>query len=236
MFAKPFVAALSGHADGVYAMAKHPKQLDTLVSGSGDGEVRLWSLSAQKTLWRTMGHRGIVHGVCTFPQLDRFISVGMDKTVKIWSPHSTPNASGYIEPVNTYLGKSPFNAVDHHRTDATFVTASSSVEVWDVERSEPITTLNWGVDTIHAVRFNQTETSVLASCGSDRTIILYDLRMSTPLARQIMELRTNSIAWNPMEAFIFVAVSNPLFFLYDEILMICRQMKIIIVTCLICVV
>lgn len=37
MFAKPFVGALSGHSDGVYCMAKHPKKLTTIISGSGDG-------------------------------------------------------------------------------------------------------------------------------------------------------------------------------------------------------
>jgi DDB1- and CUL4-associated factor 13 len=37
MFAKPFVGDLSGHSDGVYCMAKHPKKLTTVISGSGDG-------------------------------------------------------------------------------------------------------------------------------------------------------------------------------------------------------
>ncbi|RKP09021.1 WD40-repeat-containing domain protein [Thamnocephalis sphaerospora] len=191
MFAKPFVTALSGHADGVYCMAKHPGRLDTLISGSGDGEVRLWSLSAQKAEWRTAAHRGIVNGVCAFPQLDRFISVGMDKT-----------------PVNTYVGRNAFSGVDHHRQNAVFATSGSQVDVWDVERSEPVTTFEWGADTVNTVKFNQTETNVLASCGSDRTVILYDLRSSTPLAKQIMQLRVNAIAWNPMEAFTFVAASE----------------------------
>ena len=37
MFAKPFIDDLSGHSDGVYCMAKHPKKLTTIISGSGDG-------------------------------------------------------------------------------------------------------------------------------------------------------------------------------------------------------
>lgn len=47
MFAKPFVAALSGHIDGVYCMAKNPFVLNDLVSGSADGEVRLWDLASR---------------------------------------------------------------------------------------------------------------------------------------------------------------------------------------------
>jgi len=40
VFAKPFIGALSGHADGVYCLAKHPKQLACIVSGSADGGAR----------------------------------------------------------------------------------------------------------------------------------------------------------------------------------------------------
>ncbi|KAI8050475.1 WD40-repeat-containing domain protein [Syncephalis plumigaleata] len=208
MFAKPFVGALSGHADGVYCMAKHPTRLDTIISGSGDGEVRLWSLSSQSSPWKTSAHRGVVYGVCAFPQLDRFISVGMDKTVKLWSPHSTPDETGVIQPVNTFVGKNAFSGVDHHRRDPIFATSGSQVDIWDLERSEPITTFEWGSDTINTVKFNQSEVNVLASCGSDRTIILYDLRSSAPLAKQIMQLRTNAIAWNPREPFNFVAANE----------------------------
>ncbi|KAK9696287.1 Protein sof1 [Basidiobolus ranarum] len=202
MFAKPFIASLTGHADGVYCMAKHPKDLQNLISGSGDGEVRVWRLSEQQTLWRAPNaHKGIVRGVCAFPQLDNFISVGVDKTVKIWSLDSD-------EPVNTFFGKSVFNAVDHHREEPWFATSGNDVEIWDVNRSEPTQTFSWGADTINAVKFNQTETNILASCGTDRTITLYDLRSSTPLAKLVMQLKTNALAWNPMEAFNFTAANE----------------------------
>ena len=36
-FAKPFVGALNGHNDGVYCMAKNPRKITSLISGSGDG-------------------------------------------------------------------------------------------------------------------------------------------------------------------------------------------------------
>lgn len=47
MFAKPFVAALSGHIDGIYCMNRHLTDLKTVVSGSGDGELRIWNLASQ---------------------------------------------------------------------------------------------------------------------------------------------------------------------------------------------
>lgn len=39
VFAKPFVGALDGHTDGVNCIARHPRSLSVLLSGSCDGEV-----------------------------------------------------------------------------------------------------------------------------------------------------------------------------------------------------
>jgi len=44
MFAAPFVGQLgSGHVDGVYTLARDPKSLERIASGSGDGVVKVGS-------------------------------------------------------------------------------------------------------------------------------------------------------------------------------------------------
>ncbi|KAJ1674316.1 Protein sof1 [Spiromyces aspiralis] len=211
MFAKPFLGAMNGHIDGVYTLSKHPWNLDSIISGSGDGEIRIWSLGRQECVWRTPNaHRGMVQGVCPVrgKTTDHFISVGSDKLVKVWSEkESGLTADGHPEAIATYTAKDPLTGVDHHRTKQQFATSSSCVEIWDVNRSQPLTTMEWGADTVNTVRMNQTETNVLASCGTDRTVILYDLRTDSPIVKVVMALRTNAISWNPMEAFIFAAVS-----------------------------
>ncbi|KAI8867409.1 WD repeats and SOF1 domain containing-like protein [Ramicandelaber brevisporus] len=207
MFAKPFVAALTGHIDGVYCMAKHPRQLETLFSGSGDGELRIWSLSTRETIWvAPKAHRGIVKGICPVPYStgDRFLSVGTDKLVKIWKQTRTAAP----QPVATFVSNDIISAVDHHRKDPMFATCGSRIDIWDVNRSQPISSLSWGVDTINTVRFNQTETHVLASCGTDRTIMLYDMRTNSPLTKVVLTMKTNAIAWNPMEAYNFAAANE----------------------------
>ncbi|KAF7723402.1 rRNA-processing protein sof1 [Apophysomyces ossiformis] len=202
MFAKPFVGALSGHIDGVYSMVKHPQRLTSMISGSGDGEIRIWDLGDQKTTWFTRGHRNIVKGVCAGHSHGQFLSCSTDKTVKIW------NASEGTDPVETYLGKHAFNGLSHHRHDPVFATAGNTVDVWDESRSEPIHEFEWGADSYQTVKFNQVETNILASCGSDRTIVLYDLRTNKPLSKLVLALRTNALAWNPMEAYIFTAANE----------------------------
>ena len=98
--------------------------------------------------------------------------------------------------------------MDHHYSKATFATAGSVVELWDQERSEPISTYTWGADTINTLRFNHTEVSVFASSGTDRTVTLYDVRYDSPLAKLVLRMKTNAICWNPMEAFNFTVANE----------------------------
>ena len=62
------------------------------------------------------------------------------------------------------------------------------VDVWDHERSEPVSGFSWGSETVTSVRFNPAEPDLLASAGSDRSIALYDLRLSTPIRKIIMQV------------------------------------------------
>ena len=100
--------------------------------------------------------------------------------------------------------------ISYHRFDDTFATCGEgSTLLWDSGRSFPIKEFQWGVDSVHAVKFNPVETDILAAAASDRSIILYDIRAKTPAIRKIiMDLKTNAIAWNPMEAFVFATASE----------------------------
>lgn len=53
--------------------------------------------------------------------------------------------------------------IDHHWRDDTFATAGAAVDVWDHQRSEPVTSLTWGADTMHSVRFNPVSSKPLWS-------------------------------------------------------------------------
>lgn len=55
VFAKPFLAALDGHNDGVHTLCKHPTSLSLLISGACDGEVRfkIFIMDSESTCRRT---------------------------------------------------------------------------------------------------------------------------------------------------------------------------------------
>ncbi|KAL2855089.1 WD40-repeat-containing domain protein [Aspergillus pseudodeflectus] len=208
LFAAPFLGQMGeGHVDGVYSMAKDPGSLERFASGSGDGVVKVWDLTTRGEVWNTTAHENIVKSVCWTPDR-KLLSCAADKTIKLFEPY---NSSSEAPPLTTYLGQGSFNSLTHHRNQPYFAASSSQISIYDLSRpsSTPSQTLHWptSVDTITSVAFNQTETSVLASTALDRSIILYDLRTSSPLSRLVLRLASNAISWNPMEAFNF-AVAN----------------------------
>ena len=95
-----------------------------------------------------------------------------------------------LEPTMTYISKNGINGIDHHRNDAMFASASNTVQIWDETRTAPVSTLQFGgtMETVTGVRFNQSETSVLASVGNDRTLCLYDIRTGKAERRVVMSV------------------------------------------------
>mmetsp|Transcript_19367 Transcript_19367/g.57569 ORF Transcript_19367/g.57569 Transcript_19367/m.57569 type:complete len:382 (-) Transcript_19367:615-1760(-) len=209
-FAKPFVGSLDGHKDGVFCMAKHPHRLSWLLSGACDGEVRLWDLSTQECIHSAELHHGFVQGLCTTPSGQHFISVGQDKAIRIArldDEHITASVDDREEAI-TLVSKTFFTGVDHHRKQDLFATSGTVVDLWSASRSEPVTSFSWGADTVTSVKFNPVEVNVLATSADDRNIALYDCRAATPIRKVILEMRTNAIAWNPMEAFNFTVANE----------------------------
>ncbi|KAI5959474.1 sof1 [Candida pseudojiufengensis] len=214
MFAQPFIGQLGdGHRDGVYVIAKNYNATNQIASGSGDGIIKYWNLTTRLETASFKGHNGMVTGLTVTPQ-NQMLSCGDDKSIKLWSVDSeefdqtitddeiyTNKNQGLIRIFN---GEHSFKGIDHHRDDSIFVTGGAQIQLWDINRSKYISNLNWGVDNINTVKFNKTETNIIASTGSDNSIVLYDIRTNTPIQKCITSLRNNCISWNPMEAFNFV--------------------------------
>ncbi|KAF1985460.1 WD40 repeat-like protein [Aulographum hederae CBS 113979] len=218
MFAAPFIGQLGrGHVDGVYSMAKDPNSLEHFASGSGDGVVKVWDLSSRDEIWQSQAHENIVGGM-SWTRDRKLLTCASDKTVKLHDPYNTASNS---PPLASWLGSNAFTSISLHRSQPSFAAASSQISIYDISRpsQEPSQTLSWptSVDTINSVAFNQSETSLLATCGTDRSLVLYDLRTSSPLHRSIMTLSANALAWNPIEPFnLALASEDHNLYLFDS--------------------
>lgn len=218
IFAKPFLGSLEGHSDAVQCMMKHPTSLSTLVTAAADGEIRVWNLPTKKCIRSFKGHDGVVRALCPTASGDFFFSIDSDANIKQWKLNdwirlTTDDEYDFdpdepLEPVNSLIGSSLTMAMDHHRNKPLLITTGEKVELWEETRSEPLKSFTWGCDSTHAVKFNPVEVDVACSAGSDRSITLYDVRKTSPLRKVILEMKTNSISWNPMEAFTFTAANE----------------------------
>lgn len=220
MFAQPFVGQLGdGHRDGVYSLARNYQTTNQIASGDGEGVVKYWNMSLRSEAVSFRAHYGLVSGLSVTPRRG-LLSCGDDKTIKLWSLQSTdfPEEVGDVEVfkgqgndlalIKSYAGEHAFKGIDHHRDEDKFVTGGASVQLWDLERSNYISDMLWGADNVHSVKFNRSETSVVALCGSDNGIVLYDIRTGTAIQRVVAAMRPNSLSWNPVEPFMFASAHD----------------------------
>lgn len=148
MFAKPFICALDGHSDGVHVLAKHPSRLSTILSGSLDGQVKIWLLSNKKCLSTIQAHTGPVNGNFTHTfdlfifilglSVDRedgrtYATVGQDTQLKLWA---LPDyVSGDIgEPLHSIPLTDVAQSISHFANSSDFATGGDGVCSWKVYR------------------------------------------------------------------------------------------------------
>jgi WD repeat and SOF domain-containing protein 1 len=176
-------------------------------------ELKMWDLAFRKCMWTGKAHAGFVRGVVGSPDGQRILSCGDDKTVKLWRavPELDDGDKHRIAtPIRTYMGPHLFNAIDHqHLAESTmFATAGVNLDLWDQERSDPVHSFTWSADSITCVKFNPIEHNVLVSAASDRNLVFYDVRARSALRKLVMQMNTNAISWNPMEAFNFTIANE----------------------------
>ncbi|CAB3405486.1 unnamed protein product [Caenorhabditis bovis] len=208
VFAKPFVCSLDGHLDGVQVLSKHPSRPSIFLSGSRDGQVKIWNLSSKICLATIDAHRGLVNDV-SVDNADGgfFVTVGQDSQLKYWKlPAIVEN--NYTTPAHSVALDGVVYGASHLSYSSDFVTCGEELCVWKPYRDTPVRSYNLGSDTIHTCRANPVEENVIVGARSDRSIFVLDTRQDVPLKTVTMKLRPNKISWNPMEAYTFTVASE----------------------------
>jgi len=208
IFAKPFIGALDGHKDAVFCMSTVRSKNLPFISGSCDGELKVWDLAQRKCFWSVAAHNGFVRGVAPDQSGKTFYSCGDDKLIKQWALEPNSLNLEDLTPINTIVSPNSLTGIDHHWVDSQFATSGDVVTIWDSARSASLHTYKWGADSILCVKFNPAEACLLASSGSDRGVCLYDLRAPVPMRKFILSMNSNKIAWNPQEPFNFVLANE----------------------------
>ena len=212
MFAKPFVANLEGHRDGIYALSTDPHSLHTVVTGSADGDLRVWDLRRQKCAQvAKQAHKSFIRAVAMAPMKPGvFLSGSDDHFIKMWKYNSEEQV-GDVQLMMTFETDEVVHSLDHHRKEPYFMSAGGAgVLEWHHDRSESTRTFRFTAnDSYSALRINPSQGDLFVAAGTaDRSIVIGDRRMAMPVTRSVLATRTNALAWNPMLPFTFAAAND----------------------------
>lgn len=209
--ARPFLFSCTpSHADGVYTLARSHADLTLFASASADGEVRLWHLPSHSCRFHlTPSPPAFIRGITFSSDSQRLLFCSDAK--RVYSANLSADYAAnpdLVKTLKTYACNAGSPASISSRRDSPhFATASTCVQVWDENRSSPLSSYTVSADSVHCVRYNPVEPNVIVSASSDRSVVFYDVRASTFVRRLVLSHRTNDISWNPMEVMNF-AIAN----------------------------
>eukprot|EP00906_Rhabdomonas_costata_P025159 RCo036041 len=200
VFAKPFLGAFSEHTDTVQCLGKHPHSVGTVLAADCAGAVRVWDVPRRKALQCIEGaHRHMVTGATYLPDGQAYLTCSRDLTVKLWKATNPEGlSSDELKPVAEYLGEHPFEGISAHQFNTEFATTGQFLQLWDVNRTRPVHSFNWGDDPISTAAYNRSETHLLACCMRDRAVCLFDSRAQRAVVKLYLRNITNAVVWNPM--------------------------------------
>ena len=145
-----------------------------MISGSANGELIFWNVPERKALFQINAHHQFVRGLSfannhALSADTIFVSAGDDKKINLWSLNKLKSqhqefldgdsGADFAQLRNyqaraSYLSKGLLHGLDHSFADDLFVTGGAVVQLWNYERSAPLQTFDWGIDTVTKIKFN----------------------------------------------------------------------------------
>ena len=162
--------ALTGHKSTVRSVCfEHNNEQHLASGGLGEGTVRIWDTESGSVISRLEGHKDAIYAIKAFTGGNRFVSVGTDKTIKIWDiRQTTPTAS---------INASEFAAIndvsmcpEYPNGEVTGVChADGLVTLWDLRTGKLQLKVKSHSDESRAISFSS-DGNYRATCSFDKSI------------------------------------------------------------------
>jgi len=196
-FLNPFLKSLRFHQDGILNIVPHSIVKNMVFTGSADGEICLWLLNKDKCFFNFKAHDKSVRGLSINFNGKFLLSCSDDTTVKLWKVSENKK-----DPLKIYKSRVNYNSIKFNPVTSYFITAGDSITLWDFENFIPIQQIFQNGVSVSCAKFNPIEHNIILSSASDRSVMLHDLRLHSPVKKFFMDMRTNDIVWfktNPWE-------------------------------------
>ncbi len=184
---------LGRHNTEVYGLALSPNS-KILVSGSEDGEIKLWDVSTgkQKSSWKK--HNGVFRTMAFSPDGKILASSSRDGTIKFWDAKKLETQARYLGEVNHQGGADSIAFIPKSCSQSQILASageSGIIELWDAETRQGIKTLpGHSEETIPfsrvwSVAFSP-DCETLASGGHNSKLQLWDWQ--TKKLKNVLEM------------------------------------------------
>ncbi|ORY32489.1 WD40 repeat-like protein [Rhizoclosmatium globosum] len=159
---------LVGHSGVVYSVAFSPDG-KTVVSGSNDKTVKVWSVETGECVKTIVGHSALVNCVVFLPDSKTVVSGSNDKTIKVWSVETG-------KCVKTFGHSGEVYSVAFSPDYKTMVCGSflETFKLWSVETGENFKTFKGHKGGVSSIVFSP-DGKTLVSRSNDRTVKIWSV-------------------------------------------------------------
>jgi len=165
-----------GHEDSVFSVAFSPDG-SKIVSGSGDGTIRLWDVNSGSELAVFKGHNDYVLSVAFSPDGSKIVSGSTDHTIRLWDVNSGSELAVF-KGHNDYVFSVAFSP-DGQKI--VFGSDDKTIRLWDIKSGEQLAVFKGHEDEVFSVAFSP-DGSKIVSGSWDKTIRLWDIKSGEQLA------------------------------------------------------
>jgi WD40 repeat protein len=168
----------------------------TLATAGYDGTVLLWDVARGKRLPNSPAIRDRnVYLVMFSPDGKTLVTVDLDGTLRLWDWRTGRKTLGPMNGHQGYVGQVAFSP-DGRSLAA--VNSNGTVLVWDVTSEKPVgKALYVSRNGVGAVAFSPTEPTMLATGGTDGTVLLWDTKRGTRLLMSGNQREVNDVTFSP---------------------------------------
>ena len=156
---------LQGHQGEVNSAAFSP-DCKTIVSGGGDGMIRLWDSSGNPIGQPIKGHQGKVNSVAFSPDCKTIVSGDRYGIIRLWNTRGKP----INQPIKGHQG---VMSVAFSPDGKTIVSGSGDIRLWDTIGNPIGQPFKGHQRGVNSVAFSP-DSKTIVSGGSDKTIRLWD--------------------------------------------------------------
>ena len=203
---------LLGHQNLIYDLAYYPDS-SRIVSGGGDGYVRVWDFSTNRQIGRPIeGHSGLIYAVAVSPDATLLASAGNDGGIRLWNAYS---GSQVLPPITGYQGDIYSLHFSNDSKRLYSGGADGKINIWDVNTGVKINTLEGHHKAIYAIDISNNG-KYLASAGADNQINIWQLGNYQKI-QNITNIEGNiyALAFDPKSEILASTGSNSHVFLWN---------------------